>query len=89
MTVNSENMSRMKMDAVRRSQEMHRRSAVIRDRTEVGQGEDHKLKDSLITEIFGSNKLDGDKLLIAALMYLLYREKADKKLIIALGYIFL
>ncbi|MBR0140841.1 MAG: hypothetical protein IJM19_01160 [Ruminococcus sp.] len=41
-----------------------------------------------LEKIFGNGK-DPDKFLIIALMFLLYKEGADIKLIIALGYIFL
>ena len=45
-----------------------------------------KLFDELIDEFF-DGKIDNDKLLIGALMYMLIKEGADMKLIIALGYI--
>ena len=45
-----------------------------------------KLFDDLIDEFF-DGKIDNDKLLIGALMYMLIKEGADMKLIIALGYI--
>ena len=38
-------------------------------------------------EQFFDSRLDSDKLLIAALLYMLIKEGADIKLIIALGYI--
>lgn len=40
-----------------------------------------------ISDIVG--KIDSDKLLIGTLMYLMYKEKADLKLIVALAYILL
>ena len=40
-----------------------------------------------ILEEFWDGKIDSDKLLIAALLYMLIKEGADIKLIIALGYI--
>ena len=46
----------------------------------------NKLFDELIDEFF-DGKIDNDKLLIGALMYMLIKEGADMKLIIALGYI--
>ncbi|WP_295087847.1 hypothetical protein [Ruminococcus sp.] len=45
-----------------------------------------KLFDELLDEFF-DGKIDNDKLLIGALMYMLIKEGADMKLIIALGYI--
>lgn len=47
-----------------------------------------KQNDNLLEEFFGE-KPDTEKLLIAALIFLLLKEKADMKLIIALGYILL
>ena len=49
--------------------------------------EHKKNEDSLFSELLGGFHADSDKLLTAALMYLLWKEKADTKLIIALGYI--
>lgn len=43
---------------------------------------------NIIEKIFGSNP-DSDKLLILALMFMLVKEGADMKLILALGYILL
>lgn len=45
-----------------------------------------KFFDELIDEFF-DGRIDNDKLLIGALMYMLIKEGADMKLIIALGYI--
>lgn len=45
-------------------------------------------KEGLIDELFGENA-DTEKLMIAALIILLLKEKADMKLILALGYILL
>lgn len=42
-----------------------------------------------IIEKFLGGNIDSDRLLILALMFLLVREGADMKLILALGYIFL
>ncbi len=47
-----------------------------------------KSKSSLIDELLGENP-DTEKLMIAALIFLLLKEKADMKLILALGYILL
>ncbi|MDE5835020.1 MAG: hypothetical protein K2K02_10450 [Ruminococcus sp.] len=42
----------------------------------------------ILEKIFGKN-LESDKLLVLALMFMLVREGADMKLILALGYILL
>jgi hypothetical protein len=47
---------------------------------------DKKFFDGIIDEFFDGG-VDSDKLLIAALLYILIKEGADIKLIIALGYI--
>lgn len=47
---------------------------------------EHRFFDDLIDDFF-DGKIDNDKLLIGAFMYLLIKEGADMKLIIALGYI--
>lgn len=43
---------------------------------------------NIVNELF-ANGIDQEKLLIAALLYMLIKEGADMKLIIALGYILL
>lgn len=103
----SRQMNRMRQEAIRRSQEMHRRSVVNASHYSEGSSIDEppvqispesdvpdsdKMKNQpnhlngLLDGIFGGN-LDTDKLLIAAILLLLIKEGADKKLIIALGYI--
>lgn len=97
-------MNRMRQDAIRRSREMHRGTAgslppfgnVKADRPHehnnysgknaIGHGKGGL--NSLIDDILGGG-IDDDKLLIAALLYMLIKEGADIKLIIALGYILL
>ena len=45
---------------------------------------------SSIKQLFGGNfKINSDMLIIGALVYLLYKQKADIKIILALGYILL
>ncbi len=81
------NMDRMRMDAVRRSQEMHRRSEENAPRQYV-----QPLKQSNGTDIADTLKKltsDTDVLLIAAVLWLLYKEGADIKLLLALAYILL
>ena len=86
------NISRMRMDAIRRSQEMHRRSDQDKPDLppEVSQQSVHRQPadsiQSLLNEITGG-KPDAEKMLIAALLFLLIKEGADIKLMLALGYI--
>ncbi len=42
---------------------------------------------SLLSEFLGGGKLDSDKIIIIALIFILAREGADIKLLLALGYI--
>lgn len=90
----SRRVNRMRQEAIRRTQEMRARSAPAASAASspVTPSKDTPLKKSndklkgLLGELIGDG-LDADKLLIAALLLLLIREKADKKLILALGYI--
>ena len=95
-------MNRMRQDAIRRSNEMHRRSAVssshysgdeVRDipplpdvPADAPANENSKQLSDLLSGLL-SDGLDADKLLIAAVLLLLLYEGGDKKLLIALGYI--
>lgn len=94
-------MNKMRQDAIRRSQEMYSRSAVNSSHYSEDKREDtappaenkspEKKQSGMqlnkFLEDFFGDSIDADKLLIAALIWLLIKEGADKKLIIALGYI--
>ena len=88
----SGNMDRMRMEAVRRSQEMHRRSQpsepVPEIRADVPKIPRNDLSD-LLGKLLPDGKPDSDTLLIGALIWLLYKEGADIKLLLALAYILL
>ncbi len=88
-------MNRMRQEAIRRSQEMHSRAAHY---TQGGDRADRApqpekapasqtASGGLLSEITGS--LDGDRLLIGALLLLMLKEGRDMRLILALGYILL
>ena len=87
-------MDRMRMEAVRRSQEMHRRSNVNSDKEQI-EKEYHEEKGgtgdllSTLTASLAAKKSDSDFILIAAIMWLLYKEGADIKILLALAYILL
>ena len=90
----SRRINSMRQDAIRRSQEMHSRAVrgnapegTVNGITELKTQTQGKNAAGLLSEITGS--LDGDKLLIAALLLLLMREGGDIRLILALGYILL
>lgn len=95
-------LNRMRQDAIRRSNEMHRRSAVSSSHYSGGETKDvpplpeinadtpDNDSSKKLSDLLGgllSDGLDADKLLIAAVLLLLLHEGGDKKLLIALGYI--
>ena len=88
-------MNRMRQDAIRRSQEMHSRAAnFTKDDNRADYPEIQPVQPvskpsagSFISDITGS--LDGDRLLIGALLLLMLKEGKDMRLILALGYILL
>jgi len=91
-------MNRMRQDAIRRSQEMHRRAAHYpqsergdsRPSQEMGTSEvrtAHSGQNSILGGLAGDH--DADKLLTAALLLLMLREGSDMRLILAIGYILL
>ena len=88
-------MDRMRREAIVRSQEMYSDPMPQPEKKEIpaaeiknsGRREQDKVR-RIFDELLGG-PIDSDKLLIGALMLLLLREGADKKLILALGYILL
>ncbi len=88
-----QNLDHMRREARERSYVMHSRSQSSPNNTYTDEGapgkDDEKKKDRTVLDEFLGGKLDKDKLLIAALLFLLLREGGDKKLILALGYILL
>ena len=92
----SGSMDRMRMEAVRRSREMHRRSQQeepVFSHEEKDRGIPVKQQGrgagDFLGKLFSDGKPDSDVLLTAALIYLLYKEGADIKLMLALAYILL
>ena len=82
-------MDRRQME---RFQEMHRYQQpappeIQGDIPKTAKGGD--MLSGLLQRIFPEGRADSDVLLTAALIWLLYREKADMKLILALAYILL
>lgn len=76
-------------------QGFHKRAAadippdpVSNDKDETGHETKKKLFDDIAEEFFGGS-IDSDKLFVALIIYLLIKEGADIKLILALGYILL
>ena len=96
---NDGKMDRMRADAIRRSQEMYRKSGgnIEQPLPAVSESAEKPLVisekkssdiNSILNDILG-NGIETDRLLIIALLFLLIKEGADIKLIIALGYILL
>lgn len=93
----------MRQDAIRRSREMQRRAnpPVRREPAPVYPGEDlppkhlqkqpvHTAQPSLPKELQGLlQDWDGERIALLALLYLLYREGTDPKLLLAIAYILL
>ena len=84
----------MRQDAIRRSQEMHSRAVRSGSDTdnstaavELKNVRKNAPSAGLLSDISGS--LDGDRMLIAALLLMLLREGGDMRLILALAYILL
>ncbi len=89
-----EHMDRMRQEAMRRSQEMYRRSEGSSNRQEKQAplptaAKPYRRDDFSVLKRFLSEKADSDKLLVAALLLILAKDGADKKLLLALGYILL
>lgn len=81
----------MRMEAVRRSQEMHRRSGNSFSADIPPHDEELTVQKNStdLTGIIKKLTSDKDVLLIAAVLWLLYKEGADIKLLLALAYILL
>lgn len=90
MDYSDSRFTKMQEDAVRRVQEMQRRS-----REAVGAEEE--IRESVpsapplsgITALSGKIKIDEEKALIGLLIYILYKQGADIKLLLGLGYLLL
>ena len=85
----NDDLKTMQEEAVRRVREMQKRS-----QSYIGQSEEPppapppEAKPAPLLDIAGI-KLDEEKALIGLLMYVLYKNEADMKLILALGYLLL
>lgn len=89
----SDDFATMQEEAVRRVREMHKRSQDY-----VGRQPSHSSSDPLSQLLSGFGKggqgigslgIDEEKALIALLIYILYKQGADVKLLLALGYLLL
>ena len=109
----SDNVDKMKQEAIRRVQEMQKRSrSVLGERSESAEktidndkaeNEQHKQDgiDALLGSLLGRRSssgalfdvagipIDEEKALIGMLIYILYKQGADVKLLLGLGYLLL
>ncbi len=87
MTTSDNNFSKMQEDAMRRVMEMQRRS-----RDAVSKESPPKTinnNDTSVSDILGQIKIDEEKALIALLIFILYKQGADIKLLLGLAYLLL
>ncbi|MBQ8967323.1 hypothetical protein [Ruminococcus sp.] len=93
MAYSEENFGKMQEEAVRRVMEMQQRS-----RDAVGQAppplpekdeEKPVQEQSLLNGLTGGIKIDEEKALIGLLIFILYKQGADVRLLLALGYLLL
>lgn len=94
----SDELDKMKADAIRRARQMHSRSSIppLQDKTRKPQKSDTQnssvpsKKQNSLNNLFGMLKLfktDNDQLIILVLILLLYGDKQNMPLILALLYI--
>ena len=93
---NDENLNRMQREAIERAREMHRRAnAYVNSTPEPGNrpSEQTHIENNKSTpkELFdlGSVKIDEEKALIGMLIYIIYKNGGDFKLLLGLLYLLL
>ncbi len=94
----SDDFTTMQQEAIRRVREMHKRSQdyVGRRSTNEAHTEQNDPLSRLLSSVgsggpfrIGNTVIDEDKALIGLLIYILYKQGADVKLLLALGYLLL
>ncbi len=84
---NDESLNKMQREAIERAREMHRRASSLVAPTEGEQTEaDQKSTPKELFNLQGI-KIDEEKALIGMLIYILYKNGGDHKLILALLYL--
>lgn len=87
MASSDNNFSKMQEDAMRRVMEMQQRS---RDAVKHNSEKDETSAEKTdISGLFGGIKIDEEKALIAMLIFILYKQGADIKLLMGLAYLLL
>ena len=93
MAYSEENFGKMQEEAVRRVMEMQQRSRDAVGQTAPPLPEKDEAKpiqaQSLLNGLTGGIKIDEEKALIGLLIFILYKQGADVKLLLALGYLLL
>ena len=87
---NDENLNRMQREAIERAREMQRRAGSYVGRTDDSE-QPAQQKKSTPKELFdlGSIKIDEEKALIGMLIYIIYKNGGDFKLLLGLLYLLL
>lgn len=81
---NDENLNRMQREAIERAKEMHRRAQSFIEPEQSHHGEAPKTKE--LFDLAGI-KIDEEKALIAMMIYIIYKNGGDIKLLLALLYL--
>ncbi|WP_295153553.1 hypothetical protein [uncultured Ruminococcus sp.] len=84
MEYSDSRFGKMQEDAVRRVMEMQQRS---RNAAQQDIPEPRKPADNTLAGLFGGMDIDEEKILIALLIYILYKQGADIKLLVGLAYL--
>ena len=88
---NDENLNRMQREAIERAREMHRRASALVAPPAPEKTESSAEQKSTPKELFdlGSIKIDEEKALIGMLIYIIYKNGGDFKLLLGLLYLLL
>lgn len=100
MAENQNEFDSMRNDAIRRVREMQRRAKLLAapESVPTHENEGKRKQPELLSSLFGGSKelfdlsgihIDEEKALIGLLIYILYKQEADIKLLLALGYLLL
>ena len=89
MPTNDNNFNRMQEEAVRRVREMQRRSRDIASPPPAPSEPPPPKSSPLAGILSGVGHIDEEKALIGLLIYILYKQGADMKLLLGLGYLLL
>lgn len=89
MDYSDSRFSKMQEDAIRRVQEMQRRSREAVGTEEAQDANPSSPATASLGKVIGDLHIDEEKALIAFLIYILYKQEADIKLMLGLAYLLL